>query len=390
MSLTTDQEKAKELLLGNYRTFILRGYAGTGKSFLLNDVTPQLGGSVYVTAPTHKAVSIVKGDSTIHSHLGLKLINKADKKVLISSDKHKCTPKQTLIIDEASMISTELLQHIQYYQDTYKLKVIFVGDMGQLPPVGEDTSPVWDLDTPSFTLTEIVRQAADNPIIKLATKIRTSGLSKKEAQEFADGEHILVGNRKEAKQFFEDNIVGKSFPQIVSFRNAVVDSYNDWARDVVKDYPTVPYMEGENVYIRSTGKDSRFKLEEIVNIHKVGRPYNYRSHPDYPVNVMNMTVQSNSTGDHGTISVPETEGDRNNFETNKYLMAAEARKTHKWQRFWEYSEFITDVKHIYAMTCHRSQGSTFEDVIVNHKDIKENRMLYTAVTRASDRVFLLV
>jgi len=387
--LTSDQEKALKLLLDSKKIFILQGYAGTGKSFLLDHYLDAANNQTVVTAPTHKAVAVVDGDSTIHSYLGLKLANKKDKKVLIPSGRSRINYGETVVIDEASMISSELLEYILEYQRQFNLKVIFVGDPGQIPPVGEAVSPAWDLKSDTFTLTQIVRQAADNPIISLASLTRTTGCKRKDILEYTDGANILSGNLGSAKEFFTDNVDGDDFPQILSHKNAVVDSLNTWARNEVRDNPEEPYLIGEEVYIRSTGKHSPFSLEEIVKIYRIGRPYPYRSDPEYPVNVMELDVGRDSRME--TLVVPCSEKDTNNFETNKYLLASQARKDKKkWQRFWEYSEFISVVKHIYAMTCHRSQGSTFKDTIVNFKDIKCNRLLYTAITRASDRVFFII
>ena len=79
-----------------------------------------------------------------------------------------------LIIDEASMVNKEILSYIE--KNTKDIKVIFIGDEGQLPPVGEPFSPVFHAEYPILELTEIIRQAEDNPIIDFNITICVSAV----------------------------------------------------------------------------------------------------------------------------------------------------------------------------------------------------------------------
>ena len=396
ITLTADQQAALDEMLQFPPTFILKGYAGTGKTFLLKEFIHQASGTfnIVLTATPHKALGVADGDHTIHSYLGLKLQKEKDKQVLVESGRHKIQYNDLVIIDESSMVSSEILQFILKAQEAYELTLVFVGDPAQLPPVGEDISPVWNLSSLSFMLTQIVRQAADSNIIKLATKIRTGAYTRQDILDCVDNSTVFAGTMPQAQKFFIENITQSEdgshvFPQIISYRNVVVNELNTWARrQVLGDLSKNKYNLGETLYIRSSFEKCPFRLEDFVEIEEMEEPRAHSLWGHSPVQTVKMYVRNIYTGASDTITVPLSPRDMMNFEDNKSQLGKEARATKRWKPFWDYAESLVDVKHIYAMTCHRSQGSTFQDVIVNKTDIAENRLFYTAVTRAAKRLFL--
>lgn len=175
---------------------VLVGYAGTGKTTLVAEIVENLckGWNIAVTSPTHKANSVIRNMlvknvglsnddaqvSTIHSFLGLKLVYEKSRQVLKHDpqSKNSTSMVDVLIVDECSMISEELYQHIKDQMFRVRRAIIFVGDSCQLPPVeAEGTigeaklSPTFKAET-KYELTEVLRQAMDNPIISIATAIR--------------------------------------------------------------------------------------------------------------------------------------------------------------------------------------------------------------------------
>ncbi len=389
MPLTEDQQTAKDQILALPDTYILKGYAGTGKTYLLEEVKNSLEEnfhSVVIIAPTHKALSVAQGDYTVHSYLGLKLARgKFGKYVNVQVDKNiKASSGDICIIDEASMISSELLNFLLDAQASADLKLIFVGDPAQLPPVGEDTSPVWQLDAPGFTLTKIMRQAEGSGIIALASLIRDNKLKKNSIQDISNNfPDVHTGSMKEMQEFYFQH----TNSQLISHRNAVVDKMNAWARQVHLPNTTQPYEVGEEVYIRSYKNKQKHRIEDYVTITAIA-PQELHYLSPIPMQIYQLTVESDK-GEEQLI-IPASPVDENVFNSAKKQLASQAKRTKSlWGAFWTFSESCTLLKHKYAMTSHRSQGSTFSSVVVNYPDITSNNMLYTAVTRAADQLFII-
>lgn len=216
ITLTKQQSTAMELMLdfatgeAEERMFLLEGFAGTGKSStwwnfyerLIEDGTRYF---VAVSAPTNKAVSVLAKMAprhlrdkvefaTIHSLLGLtaeidaeghetfKPSNKRDKRASFAAF-------DIVLIDEASMINAELWGLLQEAMARYTdVKIIFMGDAAQLPPVNEEISPVFSQVSNRYCLTQIVRYVADKPIGKLVGVVRDWITGTDKPQSF---QHIL-------------------------------------------------------------------------------------------------------------------------------------------------------------------------------------------------------
>lgn len=191
--LEKQQEIIDHIIKGE-RIIVLEGSAGTGKTYMVNYLIEKIKkdfykyGVVYVTAPTHKALSVLKSKiepkqyvefKTVHSGLQLKrkIIDRQEVYV-----KPEYTKKQSfergvlLIIDESSMIGNKKIKNHPGMMDLIeelkdRMIIIFLGDRKQLPPVNESSSPVFTKGYPIVTLTEIQRQKAGNPIIDLSNNL---------------------------------------------------------------------------------------------------------------------------------------------------------------------------------------------------------------------------
>lgn len=190
--LTEDQLAALDyiykFLEGPNRAMVLCGAAGTGKTSLINvllDELDELDLYKYVcTAPTNKAVEVIARntgrdfDRTIYSIVGLTVKDDDDQKpVLVRENESHLGDYSLVIIDEASMVSTELLMEIESDMATMpKIKVIYVGDKCQIPPVDDTNKGMTDsivFQIPlKFELTKVMRTALDNPILQTVTTIR--------------------------------------------------------------------------------------------------------------------------------------------------------------------------------------------------------------------------
>ena len=174
--LNTQQEEAlKKLLsfvLNDDKAFVLNGYAGTGKTFLINHFINEYPKYIHyndniketytdrtisITATTNKAVEVLKqyypNARTLYSCLGLQP-KKEDE--LIKTWRHGSYPiSGLLVVDESSMLSKKALEIVESIPN---LKTIYIGDSTQLPPPNEEVSPVFTKGYPSYSLTELMRQ----------------------------------------------------------------------------------------------------------------------------------------------------------------------------------------------------------------------------------------
>jgi exodeoxyribonuclease-5 len=173
----------RKFLSSNDSFFCLSGSAGTGKSTVAKEILCDFQG-VVVTAPTHKAKHIIGQmtgykSATIHSLIGLRpaveLAEFTQNNVLFDltdQSRSKMKDYNVILIDESSMLPSPLVKLIKQKATELRVKIIFMGDPRQLPPVKEDLSLVFkDPDIIQFRLEKVERQQVGNPLISLYDKI---------------------------------------------------------------------------------------------------------------------------------------------------------------------------------------------------------------------------
>ena len=379
--LTEHQNKILKGVLEAIKTnkyVVLNGSAGTGKTTVMKEFIKQLkktGQRYTLNATTHEAARQLESKvneqvGTIHKLHGLVPRYKRDAKstYLIRSKGNSSIPKTRAIhiIDEASMIGTELLSFIQ--EDT-KGKYLFIGDDKQLPPVEDNNqdcvSPIFQMGFPTFTLEEIHRQAKENDNIKLSMNLDLLNSGE-------DGEYYeWILNQ----EIF--NIIEQYDATYLAFRNIHVDRINKEYREylgitdpyvtgeeVILQAPIAGYTNGERVKIFSIKEETYKKFGLNINCWLIN--YKIRIPKDY----------------YGQKQV-----------TDKLKSFAGIKD---WNNFYPLKDDFTTVKHSYAMTIHKSQGSTFDNTILNVSDAMNcrnvklrNKLLYTGVTRTQNKNFLI-
>lgn len=196
--LTADQSAAAESFAGwlqqspDGTPFVLSGFAGSGKTFLSIHLLRQveaLGLCWTVVAPTHKAVGVLRQaldleglqptwyPSTIHRLLRLKLKRSADSELCEPTEQTAMALENLglVLIDEASMVDSTLLGIALQCAHPFRTRLVFVGDPAQLPPVGEESSPVFAMQrAETATLTQVVRH--QGPVLQLAAGMREGRL----------------------------------------------------------------------------------------------------------------------------------------------------------------------------------------------------------------------
>ena len=266
------------------KVFTLSGAAGTGKTFIIRYFLDNIvKHSVCVTAPTHKAVRVIEGMTdrkgrTLQSLHGLRPNVNLDtfnidnvKFDLLGEPQIK--NYYLVIIDEGSMINSHLYDLNLLRAKQYTVKIIFIGDKFQLPPVKERISKCFT-NNEGYELTEIVRQEKNNPLIKLLTVVRNDvkcasnlfltylkdnksdiindvGYEVVNEIEFKTRIHDIFNNKE-----FEKNV---DFVRFTSWTNADIKKWNKYIRDDLLNKPTEIVSKDDLFTGYSTIVDDYFK-----------------------------------------------------------------------------------------------------------------------------------
>ena len=317
----------------------LNGSAGTGKTTTMKYIISKLG-KYNLTATTHQASKQLadktgKNVKTIHSFLGLKMQRDYKGGYVLVKDKmaNRTPSNRTVAIDESSMIGKDLYTYIK--ADYLKNKYLFVYDEKQLPPVGEVKSQVFNYD--SFTLKEIHRQKDGNDNINLSLNLDL-------LSNYEDGTHYFWINRFDVFNRMKEGAI------FLSWTNATVINTNNYFRETVLGY-TKEFVEGEKVILQ--GDYGKFKNSEIVTIYSLTQR---------KIKGFNFWLINNK------IAVP-TKEDLPSIK--KYLSIL--LKNRDFESYYNFLEMFVEVKHAYASTIHKSQGSTYDNCIVNITECIKNR-----------------
>lgn len=380
----------------------LVGFAGSGKTFCLRLISACLP-SLVLCAPTNKACKELQKLKTghrcctIYSLLGLRMEQVEDTIQLTKTEIDKAGKYRFVVLDEAGMVNRELFGYIR---DTMirGTRFIFVGDPKQLPPVGEAESPVWD-KFPTYKLLKVMRH--DNQILKMATHVRKNKIRELEfVNDHADDEGVWYLDQFDFEhkiKHYADQGEFDRETKILAWRNRTVDRYNRLVRTAIygKDLlKTARYLPNDRLVMTAPYEiDGQVALTtddevQIKDIHVS----NLRGHD---LQVYRLKV-SGSTGTFTLTTIHEdSEEDLQILLADLAKSARAPKMGHLWRNFWALKKSLASVKFSYALTVHRSQGSTFENVFVDCDDILANsnrkeakRCLYVAVSRPSKRLFL--
>ncbi len=412
ITLTPDQAEAEELIREWYfnldtQIFVLCGYAGTGKTFLIDYVVRGLGlvpneSAVFVT-PTGKAASVLircgLPASTLHS-----LIYTREEDVEVNEDGEIVSERflrfvkrekisgeiRLIVVDETSMVADDTLKDLL----SFGVKCLFCGDPAQLPPVGGSNTL---LSMPCITLKQIVRQEENNPIIRLAERARAGEYI--EYGEYGDG--VAVIPRRDFIKSLREKLFLKADTIIVG-TNRTRNLINREVRSLlgISNAAKLP-IDGEKIICTLNNWEK--VLDENGNFHLVngiiGKCYNVREEEDglalldFQADFLDKKVKDlpfdtgiftdgryfHGYGDKACILADGTVVHEDNYEL---LRRVRVKREDAICRF----EFA------YAVTCHKSQGSEYDFVIVIDESGRfENarEWLYTAITRARKKLLIV-
>lgn len=424
--------------------YLLKGYAGTGKTSIIGTLVSNLWEtkkSAVLMAPTGRAAKVISNYSgkeafTIHKKI---YFPKKDKvggvKFVLQPNKHRDT---IFIVDEASMIpdtpaDLKLFENgsllddlIQYVYSGHKCKLLLIGDKAQLPPVKSDLSPAMDMQlldlnfnkrVTAIELDEVVRQELGSGILENATRLREV-LHDEFFESFAfnlkgfndivrliDGQEIMdaINDAYDANGHEETAIIVRSNKRANLYnqqiRNRILFRENELSAG---DYMMV--VKNNYFWIKPTteaGFIANGDIIEVLEIFSITELYGFRfaevkvKMVDYPRMRPFETVLLLDTIEAEAPSLTYEDSNRLYLEVQKDY-EDETSNYRKFLKIKGNKHFnALQVKFSYAITCHKSQGGQWNTVFVeqpylpNGMDKEYIRWLYTAITRAKEKLYLI-
>ena len=474
---TKEQAKAisllSEFMLSRERDslFLLKGYAGTGKTSLLAALVRtmmQLRQRVVLLAPTGRAAKVLSSFAGAPAYTIHRKIYR--QKSIVEMDNFQndinLQTDTLFIVDEASMIGADgdgstifgtgrLLDDLmQYVYSCEGCRLLLVGDTAQLPPVGEEESPAlnrrllegYGMEVTEYCLTQVVRQLEESGILWNATMLRrliqdgeTSAFPKLRTKGFPDvcvvpGNELIEALDDSYRQFGTDGtiVVTRSNKRAGIFnagiRTRILDQEGELCSgDLImvakNNYYWQPPSDSQtpsNSPLKGVDSSSQVsplrgdlegsgRLSFIANgdVAVVRRIRNERSlygfrfadvtirFPDYDNMEMDLTVLLDTLRSEAPALTRQQQQALFNAVWEDYPELTNKRDRMKKLRQDIYYNAL-QIKYAYAVTCHKAQGGQWEHVYIDQGYVTEEmlssdyfRWLYTAVTRATGKVFLI-
>lgn len=420
-------------------TFVLRGYAGTGKTTVISAVVKSLhafGMKSLLLAPTGRAAKVMSNYSNKAAYTIHKIIYrpKSDDGTLgggfvLQKNYFKST---VFIVDESSMLADDggmsgnlLGDLISFVFNGTDNRLILVGDTAQLPPVGSEFSPALEsgyllrnfrLEADQIELTEVMRQKLESGILYNATNLRNE--LKREAPEIKINTSLFRDIFKMTGEKLEDGLryaydkFGTENTTIVTRSNKSAVQYNQYIRRLIHSFDdeintgdllmivknNYIYMaDSEKVNFLANGDMAEVmkirSFEELYGFHFATlelRLLDYPEEPYFEAKVILDTLQSPSP----SLTRDEYRGLYGQV-LEDYADVASKTEQKELLRKDPYLNAL-QIKFAYALTCHKAQGGQWKAVFVDQGYLKEDqvdrdftRWLYTAMTRATEELYLV-
>jgi exodeoxyribonuclease-5 len=431
--------------------YCLKGYAGTGKTFLISRVMQYVEVNKHhfgkkslavMTAPTNKAVQVLRDSSpldirkmadfkTVHQLLGLKehINENGSIEYKPSFDEAPTFDSYVIcVIDEVSMLSDELFYLIK--NNAANVKIIMMGDPLQVPAIGKaDCEPFLNPETHNITtglLSTIMRQKQGSSLVELSMHIRGNVQSDILLGSETKEDLTVISSQTEKQKavaiindwFKPDTDI--SMNKVVAWTNAKVKEYNKYIRQVhYGNQSKQMLINGErmiaNEPVLKKVKDKFGVTERILlftsqefnvlefHIDKV----DYTTHENKVVPIQVYTVKieyydfDTMKNEISYINIVHEDGQHIYQKTlekikQSAIHAIPSKRKWFWKEFYKFKRGFADVSYAYAITIHKAQGSTYNKVVVdanniflNNNIVERNRILYTAITRAKHHALII-
>lgn len=428
---------------GVKEAFLLKGYAGTGKTSVLGAFVKTLSHfnvKTKLLAPTGRAAKVLNRSSgqvafTIHKEIYRKK-SKTDLGSPIGL-RPNLNKNCVFIVDESSMIGDYSLQNdgnvnarnlledlIEYVFMAPGCKLILLGDEGQLPPVGSDFSPALsvdylkhhfpDLAVNLFTLNEVLRQAVDSEILRNATILRNTEWVDYPKFTLTPNSDLVRITGDELQDYLESslNVHGVEDTIVITRSNKRANAFNQeirgrilWfeeelcAGDCLMVVKNNYFWQDDESKMGFIANGELLKIRRILKIEEV---YGFRF-----VRILGNFIDYEEVGDvellvHTEAILAEAPA-MPRARIKELFYAVEQDYVHLKNKKERYEAILKDpyfnalqVKYAYAVTCHKSQGGQWAHVYIDQGYINEDilgedyyRWLYTALTRATEKVYLV-
>lgn len=426
----------------NHDCFLLTGYAGTGKTTVVRSVVEtyrELKGNIVLLAPTGRAGKVLSQRSgiyasTIHRHIYMA----KSKGGLAGFTLRPNTSKHTLyVVDEASMIGDKgndnaafggrsLLEDlVQFVQLGHRCKLLFIGDLAQLPPVGLSLSPAltpkelentYGLNLVTHHLTQVIRQAQTSIVLRNATQIREL-ISKNEAakpQIELAADVIRLTDGWEMEEVFQSNFSDSTKENgiMIVRSNNRANKYNldirariQFKEDLIAAGDQVMVVKNNYFWLPQKSKVGFIANGDTVEVLSIR---NREQH--FGFDFVEATVSLLDYPEEEPIDVTlllntlQADAPALSYNQQKQLFEhVEAEYAHIGNRKNRIEAVMNNpyynalqVKFAHVVTCHKAQGGQWPTVIIEQSwlpdgtvDIEYLRWLYTAITRAQEKVYLV-
>lgn len=422
-------------------TFVLRGYAGTGKTSMVAALVRAMNGlkqACVLLAPTGRAAKVLSAYAGFPAYTIHKRIYRQRQMGLDDFALSVNMQQDTLfIVDEASMLANQrnegstfgsgrlLDDLIQYVFSAQGCSLLLLGDDAQLPPVGQTDSPAlnveflrgYGLNIISHTLTEVARQALDSGILYNATAIRNQLATGQvnlmptiTTQGFADIRSIY--DREDFLQTLEEAYrdAGQEETILITRTNIRTNLYNQGVRNQIlwRDSQIAAgdrIMVTKNNYFWTAQYDNlpflaNGDMFEIVRLRNERELYDFHF-VNASLKAVDYDWEIEATLWLDTLFTDSPEA---NFELQKELFRRVAEdypeirnRRDLWKEVMKSPYYnALQVRFAYAVTCHKAQGGQWKRVFIDAGKVSDDRLgedfyrwFYTAITRAQEQVFLI-
>ena len=420
--------------------FLLKGYAGTGKTTLISTlikVLPKFGYKSVLLAPTGRAAKVMANYSkrsaqTIHRKI-YRQVAEAGSGALVFQRQKNYHENTIFIVDEASMISDDaeigmnglLADLVDFIFENEGNKLMLVGDVAQLPPVGRELSPAldrgylerdFDLTVFEQELTEVMRQEENSGILLNATDLRST-LDQPEpkihltTKGFRDV-YKMTGERLEDGLRYAYNKYGPENSIIITRSNKMAVQYNQYIRRTINqceeelDAGDLLMIVRNNYTVLDDDSPAGFLANgDFVEVTKIRRReeqhgfkfatvtlrlVDYDEHPEFETKIILDTLYSASPN----LTREENKRLYESVQQDYFYIKSKRERAEAIRRDPYLSAL--QVKFAYALTCHKAQGGQWPAVFIDQGYLPDGqvnqefvRWLYTALTRATDEAFLM-
>lgn len=354
-------EAGKRLSQPVFRVF---GFAGTGKTTLVKHFAESIEGKTVYGAYTGKAAMVMRQNGcanarTLHSLIYSYTEDEEGNSSYVWNDDSDCAGAGLIAVDECSMVDEEMARDILRHDRP----VLVLGDPAQLPPVSG--AGYFTEAEPDVMLTEIHRQARDNPIVWLATRVR-------------EGRHPQIGTYGESSVIARSTLnaaMVMQADQVLVGKNTTREGWNARIRELMGRKNHLPEAEDRLVCLKNDREKAIFN-GGIFRVLEVKPPKRGRAANG------EISLELADLNDEARNSAVKVWSRIECFRGGLDKLPREARRG------------LQEFAFGYALTCHKAQGSQWSDVLIKDESATfredRHRWLYTAITRASERVTIVM